>query len=75
MELKTKYNIGDAVFFMHNNKVNNSYVKNIEVKVNPDSNGLYPEPHVSVEYHVTINNARYYECELFSTKEELINSL
>lgn len=76
MEIKTKYNIGDEVYFIHNNKVNNSRIKSIEVTCISNYDALYPtEPKVVITYHVMINNTRYCEYDLFKTKEELINSL
>ena len=76
MDIKTKYDLGQSVFFMNNNHVNESVINQISAevryrigykrKVNID---------VSVSYYLVDSNLLYEERKLFLTKEELLKSL
>lgn len=72
MEIKTKYNIGDHVYFMHNNAVNTGYIDRIKIKVyNLCNSGLYTR----IYYKVKDMNLTLGEEVCFETKEELIATL
>lgn len=77
MEIKTKYNVGDALYFIENNKIINREIEHIGVKVTENLN-------ISIKYYcytmpkevmdtnplIGVN-----EEDCFPTKEELIKSL
>lgn len=67
MRIETKYNIGTRVYFMQDNKVDNSFVDNIKVEVSGSS--------VYEKYYLNSRIDWYDASRLFSSKEELINSL
>ena len=76
MDIKTKYDLGQSVFYMNNNQVNESVINQIfadvryrigyKRKVNVE---------VSVSYYLVDSNLLYEEGKLFLTKEELLKSL
>jgi hypothetical protein len=73
MTIETRYNIGDRVWFMHDNKVESEIIIKINAVIEKDMNrtGVYK----SIAYSL-FNYCRYYtEDKLFPTKEELIKSL
>ena len=76
MDIKTKYDIGQSVFYMNNNQVNESVINQILVEVRRrigyKSNFIIEE---SVFYYLVNSNRLYKERELFLTKEELLKSL
>ena len=76
--MKTKFKITDKVYFMHNNKVTMGYIQGIH----KTCCNFYPPKFDTLLYNTTgydvyTNGATIskYEDELFSTKEELIESL
>lgn len=73
MTIETKYNIGERVYFMHNNKVDNACISDIDVLIRYDRNHIRSNPDVSIYYY--IDSRKYSELNLFPTKEELIKSL
>lgn len=83
MEIKTKYNLGQELFYMNKNKVSKGTVDVIMVTVleEDDINIKYDvsleEPERSVEYDIAKTHITFKEADekLFETKEELINSL
>lgn len=50
MEIKTKYNVGDKVWIMRNNKPEKIQISNIEVEVIGDVPGRYLFPFGGVLY-------------------------
>ena len=70
MTIKTKFKVGDNVFFMHNNKVQEGTIKKITVTV---------ESCIEVRYKVEIKgyftNKSLLESKAFSSKKDLLNSL
>ena len=70
MTIETKYNIGDDVWLLYNNKAVSSRIFRIEVKV---------DLHLSarIKYYLSGSDiAEFYsEDKLFPTKEELLKSL
>ena len=65
MTINTKYNIGDTVWFMHDNKCVSKKVENIKIDVDI----MY------IQYVFNENGVWLSEKHLFSTKEELLKSL
>lgn len=68
MTIETKYNIGDEVWAVVENKVCKYPILNITVK-----KGMLPET-IETLYYIGLCEWRY-EQELFPTKEELLKSL
>ena len=69
MEIKTKYNIGDEVWWIDNNKVHQDYVKGIFFS-------MYGRPTDYTLYYKLNQQLRDFDEEiLFPTKEELLKSL
>lgn len=71
MTINTKYNIGDEVWFMNENKAYVSFIKDVMVKRN--------NKNTKIEYMVESMQKKDFglkkEQDLFSTKEELLKSL
>lgn len=65
MTISTKYNIGDTVWFMHDNKCVSKKVENIKI----DVDNMYIQ-YIFNGYGIWLS-----EKHLFSTKEELLKSL
>lgn len=82
MTIETKYNIGDVVWFMNNNKVCNTHINGIRVDCDPENSGF---AYYSLEAKPLIKQVKYTlgyghdgfhnESELFPSKEELLKSL
>ena len=70
MDIKTRFKVGDGVFFMHNNKVQEGTIKRITVTV---------ESCIEVRYKVEMKGCftskSLLENKAFSSKEDLLNSL
>lgn len=73
MTTETQYNIGDKVWFMHDNKVKSGIVIIINVVIEKDMNctGV----HKTTRYSLYNYPGYYPENKLFPTKEELLKSL
>lgn len=69
MTIETKYNIGDKVWFMHNNSVNCETIIKIDVFIERDV--IYN----NIFYHIYNYCSPYIEQKLFPTKEDLLKSL
>ena len=72
MDIKTKYDLGQSVFFMKDNKVATSAIKQISIYVwyNKDN-----EIRMKIDCYLFSGDQAYEEDNLFLTKEELIESL
>lgn len=73
MTIKTRFNIGDKVFFMHRNKVNEDTVIKIEI-------AIYISRATNLEERTTIyrlkdENNTTKEDNIFASKEDLLKSL
>lgn len=67
MEIKTKYSIGNEVWYIKDNKVSSTYIYEIHITINSKGND-------SVIYNLnSIGNFK--TNELFTSKEELLKSL
>lgn len=69
MEVKTKFNIGDTIYFMYDNKVCKSSVRSVSVWIGKES--------TDIKYYIDWDKGRIpiTEGESYATKEELIASL
>jgi hypothetical protein len=67
LKVSTKFDIGDKVWYISDNKVNENDITGVSISV--DNNEL-----VNVDYTLHFND-KVSENLLFSTKEELIKSL
>lgn len=74
MDIKTKFNIGDRAYFIHDARVESQLVLEIRINVSADFNvSGYPK-YVSVSYRfLSADNIPEDKC--FASKEELIKSL
>ena len=71
MLIDIKYNIGDSIYLMHNNKVYNEHITSILTDTQINSKGV-----IKTEVRYKTNNARVLdEDKVFSSKEELLKSL
>lgn len=79
MKIETKFNVNDPVWVIHKNKAENTKIESIKVDT-------YKLGDVKIQYCVNVDPLRnesgyhfipalYYENEMFTSKEELINSL
>ena len=68
MEIKTKFNAGDKVFYMRDNRVQSGEVRGMQV--------LIHKSEVKIIVYVSFGDRRgYTEDILFESKEELLKSL
>jgi hypothetical protein len=67
MKIETKYNIGDEVVYLSDNKIKEGNIRNFSILV-------YIDGTITIQYK-TSNGVYVYEQDLFSTKEELLKSL
>lgn len=81
MEIKSKYNIGDKVYTLSQNKVICFNIKKIDITINEKETSIiytsketYEEYSHITGYEVTHNWLRS-EDKIFLTKEELLQSL
>ena len=73
MEIKTKFNLGQKVYLLWNNKVVCPQIDGISVRVDIAlGNG---EKDISITYELVGLAKRFDEEVLFATKEELLQSL
>ena len=72
MEIKTKFNLGQKVYLLWNNKVVCPQIEGISVRVNALGNG---EKDISIIYELVELDKRFDEEVVFATKEELLQSL
>ena len=72
MDIKTKYDLGQSVFFMKDNKVEKSAIKQISIDVWYNE---YKEIRMRINCYLFSGDKAYEEDNLFLTKEELLKSL
>ena len=69
MKIETKYNIGDKVYFLFENKVQRSNIQLINIRIGNK---------IGVEYYIQTTHEDslwFTEEEIFPTKEDLLKSL
>lgn len=76
MKIETKYNVGQTVFYMADNKVNSSAIAKIRVDVDV-YNHVYKELNeiLYILEDPKVKGEWYKESNLFETKKELLDSL
>lgn len=73
MEIKTKLDLWQEVFFLHNNKVQCLQIDSIYIRVIALGGG---EKEIEISYQLNgPTTDRFDEKDLFATKEELLKSL
>ena len=82
MKIETKFDIGDRVFYMKGNKVENNIIVDIEIRVGlKEENGMINYDNIkavikSEIYYLDMNrDLKFHPRWLFKTKEELLKSL
>ena len=82
MKIETKFDIGDKVFYMKNNKVEENIITDIQIIVRlKREDGMINYDNIKAFirreiYYVDMNgDLRFHPNWLFKTKEELLNSL
>ena len=76
MKIETKYDIGQEVWFMYENKPKIMKVWDITVEINTKFDGQYEYgTYHRAYYHDFGHHNKVLEYELFPTKEELLKSL
>lgn len=73
MKIETKYNIGDEVWFMHDNSVKSARIIKIDAVIEKDMNSAFVC--INTWYDLYNYHTPYIERRLFPTKEELLKSL
>lgn len=71
MDIKTKYDVGDEVFFMCRNKVRIGRIVSLVVRVFECEKTIKYEH----RYYISNGDGDYSDKGLFRSKEELLNSL
>jgi hypothetical protein len=77
MEIKTKYGIGDTVFFMFENMIEKGKIEKVKANVN----GCFDEPKTTIKYTIALQSIyepkrhKYDEDDVFSTVDEVIEYL
>ena len=72
MDIKPKYDLGQSVFFMKDNKVETSTIRQISIDVWYNRDNNIKE---RISYCLFSTDHFYEEKDLFLTKEELLKSL
>lgn len=69
MGINTKFDVGDRVFFMNNNKVCETNIERITI--------ITEEDNIEIRYRVKVNYTykSLPESKVFATKQELLNTL
>ena len=71
MDIKTKYDIGQSVFYMDSNRVKEDKIDRIRIDVRYNAEDIK----VRISYSLFTTTKFYIDEELFLTKEELLKSL
>lgn len=74
MDIKTKANIDDIIYFMSENKVTTSVVRYIKIEVKDTQTEFGPRQMTDITYH-TSHGHKIQEEETFLTKQALLESL
>lgn len=74
MNITTKANIGDTIFFMECNKVTSEEVKHIKIEIS-NKQHLYTEKTSISTLYYTNNESQIYEKDVFLSKQNLLDNL
>ncbi len=82
MEIKTKYNIGDEVYFIHGNKITHNKITRIDISIREERNKNVIIPRIEYTIDLGFKTGKIsdtltsrIEFDIYSTKEELIKSI
>lgn len=78
MEIKTKYNIGDKVFFIQENAVHQGFIKEIAVYVSNDGYSDIQREYYDIKSYEKAIDKEYKKVNqslIYKTKEEFLKSL
>ena len=81
MEIKTKYNIGDEVYFIHGNKIIHNKITRIDISIREERNEkVIPRIEYTIDLgfrtgKISDTLTSRIEFDIYSTKEELIKSI
>lgn len=78
MGIKTKYNIGDKVFFIQENAVHQGFIKEIAVYVSNDGYSDIQREYYDIKSYEKAIDKEYKKVNqslIYKTKEELLKSL
>ena len=81
MEIKTKYNVNDYVYIIHNNKIIHKKISHIDIYVKEALNKkIIPLIEYTIDFENSTgrlgdNYTTRLESEIYSSKQELIESL
>lgn len=73
MNITTKYNLKDEVFFMYDDKVKSAEIREIYVRALSDED--IRTRYIVNSYRNDIRDLTMEECDLYNSKEELLKSL
>jgi hypothetical protein len=73
MEIKTKFDIGEEVYFMYNDKITSDVIDNIQYSIYVDGSGGLK--YRLKKYYNNGNHMYKKENEIFKNKEELVKFL
>lgn len=74
MNITTKADIGDYVYFLANNKIITTIVRCIRIEVVEQTSQFGPGENIAIYYDTNKSN-KIYEKDIFLTKQELLDSL
>lgn len=75
MNVETKFNVGDNVYYIHNNQIQQSTVNNISINIERGVNNDSVVQTANIIYLVGYKNYEKREDALFATPEDLFKSL
>lgn len=74
MNITTKADIGDYVYFLANNKIITTIVRCIRIEVAEQTSQFGPRENIAIYYDTNKSN-KIHEKDIFLTKQELLDSL
>ena len=74
MDIKTKADIGDTAYFLANNKVITTVIKDIAIEVTEQTTEFGTMLNLTVYYNTNTSN-KVHEKDIFLTKQDLLDSL
>ena len=74
MDIKTKADIGDYVYFLANNKIITTIVRCIRIEVAEQTSQFGPRENIAIYYDTNKSN-KVHEKDIFITKQELLDIL
>ena len=74
MNITTKADIGDYVYFLANNKIITTIVRCIRIEVAEQTSQFESEENIAIYYDTNKSN-KIHETNIFLTKQELLDSL